>query len=85
MSTSSHISVPAQGARIVPGEPIPERPIIPYIEGDGIGVDITPVMMQVVDAAVAKAYGGKRKIHWMEIYAGEKATRVYGQRRVAAR
>ncbi len=50
----------------------------PYIEGDGTGVDITPVMLKVVDAAVAKAYGGQRKIHWMEVYAGEKSTRVYG-------
>src|SRR6186997_1279773 len=57
---------------------VPDHPIIPYIEGDGTGVDITPVMIKVVDAAVAKAYGGKRKIHWMEIYAGEKSTRVYG-------
>ena len=57
---------------------MPDQPIIPYIEGDGTGVDITPVMIKVVDAAVAKAYGGKRKIHWMEIYAGEKSTKVYG-------
>jgi isocitrate dehydrogenase len=57
---------------------VPDNPIIPYIEGDGTGVDITPVMIKVVDAAVAKAYGGKRKIHWMEIFAGEKSTRVYG-------
>jgi hypothetical protein len=57
---------------------VPDNPIIPFIEGDGIGIDITPVMQKVVDAAVAKAYGGKRKIHWMEIYAGEKSTRVYG-------
>ena len=57
---------------------VPDNPIIPYIEGDGTGVDITPVMIRVVDAAVAKAYGGKRTIHWMEIYAGEKSTRVYG-------
>ena len=57
---------------------VPDQPIIPYIEGDGTGVDITPVMIKVVDAAVAKAYGGKRKIHWMEIYAGEKSTQVYG-------
>jgi isocitrate dehydrogenase len=56
---------------------IPNNPIIPYIEGDGIGVDITPVMLKVVDAAVEKAYGGERKIAWMEVYAGEKATRVY--------
>jgi isocitrate dehydrogenase len=57
---------------------VPDQPIIPYIEGDGTGVDITPVMIKVVDAAVHKAYGGKRRIAWMEIYAGEKATRVYG-------
>ena len=75
---SSHIKVPAGGAQIQPGQPIPDQPIIPYIEGDGIGVDITPVMIQVVDAAVDKAYGGKRKIHWMEVYAGEKSTRLYG-------
>lgn len=58
---------------------VPDEPIIPFIEGDGIGVDITPVMRQVVDAAVKKAWQGKRKIHWMEIYAGEKATNLYGQ------
>ena len=58
---------------------VPARPIVPFIEGDGIGVDITPVMRKVVDAAVAKAYGGKRAIAWMEVYAGEKATRVYGE------
>ena len=57
---------------------VPDNPIIPFIEGDGTGVDVTPVMIKVVDAAVAKAYGGKRKISWMEIYAGEKATKVYG-------
>ena len=57
---------------------MPDNPIVPYIEGDGTGFDITPVMLKVVDAAVQKAYGGKRKIHWMEIYAGEKATQVYG-------
>jgi superfamily II DNA or RNA helicase len=58
---------------------IPDNPIIPFIEGDGIGVDITPVMIDVVDAAVEKAYGGKRKIHWMEIYSGEKSLEVYGE------
>lgn len=58
---------------------VPDCPIIPFIEGDGIGVDVTPVMMQVVDAAVKKSYGDKRKISWMEVYAGEKATRVYGK------
>jgi isocitrate dehydrogenase len=57
---------------------VPDQPIVPYIEGDGTGVDITPVMLKVVDAAVEKAYGGKKKIHWMEIFAGEKATKVYG-------
>jgi isocitrate dehydrogenase len=78
MSTTTHIEAPAGGAKIVPGEPMPDNPVIPFIEGDGIGVDITPAMRKVVDAAVEKAYGGGRQIHWMEIYAGEKATRVYG-------
>ncbi|HMV18093.1 MAG TPA: NADP-dependent isocitrate dehydrogenase [Rhodocyclaceae bacterium] len=77
MSTSL-IKVPAGGQKIVPGQPTPDNPIIPYIEGDGIGVDITPVMIQVIDAAVTKAYGGQRKIHWMEVYAGEKSTQLYG-------
>ena len=74
----SHIKVPAEGQKIVPGQAVPNNPIIPFIEGDGIGIDITPVMKDVIDAAVAKAYGGERKIHWMEVFAGEKATRVYG-------
>ena len=78
MSTTSRIVVPAGGTKIVPGKPVPDNPIIPFIEGDGIGIDITPVMKDVVDAAVAKAYGGKRQIHWMEVYAGEKSTTVYG-------
>ena len=78
MSAESHIVVPEGGAKIVPGNPTPDNPIIPFIEGDGIGVDITPVMKDVVDAAVAKAYGGERAISWMEVYAGEKATRLYG-------
>src|SRR5947207_12263350 len=77
-----HVKVPAAGTKIAVNKDfslnVPDNPIIPYIEGDGTGVDITPVMIKVVDAAVAKAYGGKRKIHWMEIYAGEKSTRVYG-------
>jgi isocitrate dehydrogenase len=77
-----HIQVPAGGQKIKVNADfsldVPEQPIIPYIEGDGTGVDITPVMIKVVDAAVAKAYAGKKKIHWMEIYAGEKSTRVYG-------
>jgi isocitrate dehydrogenase len=77
-STTTPIRVPEGGAKIVPGEALPDNPIVPFIEGDGIGVDITPVMKDVVDAAVAKAYDGAREIHWMEIYAGEKSTRVYG-------
>ncbi len=78
MSTTTLIQVPEDGAKLVPGQPVPDNPIVPFIEGDGIGVDITPVMKDVVDAAVAKAYGGAREIHWMEIFAGEKSTRVYG-------
>lgn len=58
---------------------VPNNPVIPYIEGDGIGVDVSPAMIKVVDAAVAKAYGGDRKISWMEIYTGEKSTQVYGE------
>jgi isocitrate dehydrogenase len=77
-----HVTVPAGGQKITVNKDsslnISDHPIIPYIEGDGTGLDITPVMIKVVDAAVAKAYGGKRKVHWMEIYAGEKSTRVYG-------
>jgi len=72
------IKVPQGGQKIVPGQAIPDNPIIPFIEGDGIGVDITPVMIKVVDAAVAKAFDGKKKIHWMEVYAGEKSTKMYG-------
>ncbi|WP_374401296.1 NADP-dependent isocitrate dehydrogenase [Niveibacterium sp.] len=78
MSAQSLITVPAGGQKIIPGQPTPNNPIIPFIEGDGIGVDITPVMIKVIDAAVAKAYGGAKKIHWMEVYAGEKATVKYG-------
>jgi isocitrate dehydrogenase len=77
-SADTHIQVPADGRKIVPGEPTPDNPIIPYIEGDGIGADITPVMKDVVDAAVERSYGGERRIHWMEIYAGEKAASLYG-------
>ena len=76
--SDSLIKVPQGGQKIVPGQASPDNPIIPFIEGDGIGVDITPVMIKVVDAAVAKAYGGQKKIHWMEVYAGEKSTKVYG-------
>jgi isocitrate dehydrogenase len=78
MTEKSLIEVPAGGARIEPGQPTPDNPIIPFIEGDGIGVDITPVMRAVVDAAIEKAYRGARAIHWMEVYAGEKSTRLYG-------
>ena len=77
-----HIKVPVDGEKIRVNADsslaVPDRPIIPFIEGDGTGVDITPVMRKVVDAAVAKAYGGRRKIAWMEVYAGEKAVKVYG-------
>ena len=77
-----HIKVPAAGAKITVNADfsltVPDNPIIPYIEGDGTGLDITPVMIKVVDAAVARAYGGRKKIHWMEVYAGEKSTKVYG-------
>lgn len=76
--SASLIKRPAQGQKIVPGQPIPDNPIIPFIEGDGIGIDITPVMKKVVDAAVEKAYDGNRRISWMEVFAGEKATRLYG-------
>jgi isocitrate dehydrogenase len=76
--SESHIKVPAAGQKIIPGQPIPNNPIIPFIEGDGIGIDITPVMIKVIDAAVEKAYRGAKKIHWMEVYAGEKSTRLYG-------
>jgi len=75
---TSHIKVPQGGSKIVPGQATPDNPIIPFIEGDGIGIDITPVMIKVIDAAVDKAYGGQKKIHWMEVYAGEKSTRIYG-------
>jgi isocitrate dehydrogenase len=82
MPAYQHVTIPAGGQKITVNEDfslnVPDQPIVPYIEGDGTGVDITPVMIKVVDAAAAKAYGGKRKIHWMEIYAGEKSTKVYG-------
>ena len=72
------VHAPADGAKIGVNLAIPDNPIIPFIMGDGIGVDITPVMISTVDAAVKKAYGGGKKIHWMEIYAGEKAAAIYG-------
>ena len=77
------IEIPSEGEKIAVGVDcsleVPNRPIIPYIEGDGIGIDITPVMKRVVDAALEKAYGGQRRIQWMEVYAGEKSTRIYGE------
>ena len=76
------IVVPDQGEKITVNEDlslnVPDQPIVPYIEGDGIGIDITPVMCAVVNAAVEKAFGGDRRISWMEIYAGEKSNQVYG-------
>jgi len=77
-----HIKVPTSGEKITVNDDfslnVPNHPIIPYIEGDGIGVDISPVMLKVVDAAVEKAYAGSKKISWMEIYTGEKAADLYG-------
>ena len=79
---STHIQIPAAGKKITVNADntlnVPDTPIIPFIEGDGTGVDITPAMRRVVDAAVAKAYGGNRQIAWMEVFAGEKAVKVYG-------
>jgi len=79
--TYQHIQVPETGEKITVNEDnsisVPDNPIIPYIEGDGIGVDISPVMIAVVDAAIAKAYDGARRISWMEIYTGEKAAELY--------
>ncbi len=76
------IEIPSVGEKITVNEDnslnVPSSPVVPFIEGDGIGVDITPVMKKVVDAAVEKAYGGEKSIAWMEVYAGEKAVRVYG-------
>ena len=83
MASYKHVKVPSVGEkiRVKPDYSleVPDQPIIPFIEGDGTGVDITPVMIKVVDAAVAKAYAGKRKISWMEMYAGEKSCKVYGE------
>tara|TARA_Y100000590_G_scaffold470223_1_gene662871 strand:+ start:715 stop:2046 length:1332 start_codon:yes stop_codon:yes gene_type:complete len=81
-----HIKVPSEGSTITVNSDnslnIPDNPIIPFIEGDGIGIDITPVMQKVVNAAVKKAYQDKRKISWMEIYAGEKAIKLYGNQNI---
>jgi isocitrate dehydrogenase len=83
MTMFQHIRVPPEGKQITLQANgsllVPDHPIIPYIEGDGVGRDITPVMIKVVDAAVSKAYGGQRQIHWMEIYAGDKAVKLYGE------
>ena len=80
---TQHIRVPSEGQKITLQAngvlQVPDHPIIPFIEGDGVGRDVTPVMIQVVDAAVAKAYAGQRQIHWMEIYAGDKAVQLYGE------
>ena len=79
----SKIKIPSEGKKISLGADgqlqVPDNPVIGFIEGDGIGVDITPVMQKVVDAAVSKAYSGSKAIAWMELYAGEKAVQVYGQ------
>lgn len=81
--TFQKINLPAEGEAITVAADlslsVPNNPIIPFIEGDGIGVDVTPPMIEVVNAAVEKAYGNKKKISWMEVYAGEKATTVYGK------
>jgi isocitrate dehydrogenase len=78
-----HIKIPSGGEKIKVNKDfslsVPNNPVIPYIEGDGTGVDITPVMLKVVDAAVSKAYGGKKKIVWMEMFAGEKSCKIYGE------
>ena len=83
MSAFRHISWPADGSRSAPGSAdaagVGDRPVVAFIEGDGIGADITPPMRRAVDAAVANAYGGRRKIAWMEIYAGAKASEIYGE------
>jgi isocitrate dehydrogenase len=77
------IQIPSDGDKITVNADfslnVPDRPIIPFIEGDGIGVDVTPVMKKVLDEAVAKAYGGQRSIVWMEVFAGEKANVLYGE------
>ncbi|MGE4530772.1 MAG: NADP-dependent isocitrate dehydrogenase, partial [Acidithiobacillus sp.] len=79
---TSKIQRPAEGQSITQENgmlQVPDVPIIPYIEGDGIGCDVTPAMREVVDAAVEKAYGKQRKIAWMELYAGQKAVQIYGE------
>lgn len=79
----SKVIVPAKGEKITANSDgslnVPDSPIIPYIEGDGIGVDVSPAMIKVLDAAVEKAYGGAKNIQWMEVYCGEKSTQIYGE------
>ena len=77
-----HVQIPSQGAKITVNADfslnVPDQPIIAFIQGDGTGLDITPVMIKVVNAAVQKAYAGSKTIHWMEIFAGDKAAQLYG-------
>ena len=75
-----HIKIPKEGSKITLKDgslQVPDNPIIPFIEGDGIGIDITPAMIDVVDNAVETAYKGDKKIAWMEVFCGEKSTQVY--------
>src|SRR5205807_5537492 len=79
-AASPRVTPPAQGAKITISSGkliVPDNPIVPFIEGDGTGPDIWRASVRVMDAAVAKAYGGKRRIHWMEVYAGEKSNRLF--------
>lgn len=78
VNNMSHINTPQDGQIISDIKNIPNNPIIPFIEGDGIGVDITPVMIKVVNAAIKKAYNNDKQIHWLEVFAGEKAAKIYG-------
>ena len=81
MASYQHVEAPAEGAKVSLSDgrlQVPDNPVIPFIEGDGIGVDIWAAAVRVLDGAVAKAYGGRKKISWMEVYAGEKAQAVYG-------
>lgn len=81
--TPSKVVVPEEGAAIeylgINNLKVPDNPIIPFIRGDGVGAEVTPVMLKVVDAAVQKAFGGQKKIHWMELYAGAKSVELYGE------
>ena len=81
MSSYEHIIIPSDGEKIImtkDGLQVPDKPIIPFIEGDGTGPDIWNAAVRIFDSAVEKAYGGKRKIAWMEIYGGDKANQLYG-------